>query len=220
MPPPTSTNQPQTGSNRTLWIILGSIGLVGVCSLLCIGVGVIGVLTMLGQQTSAVFSEIENDLEEGSQFELPSAEPADTSAAIPIGTVQRVGDLEISVRDARIINGENGVEPEEYYQFLAVDLRIKNLGAQPVSLEEIGPWSWLQDPDDFTYDCCVFSLSDAAILSDELAAGDEIEGTIVYEVADDVGTFFWIYESSTSEELMIVQLEKLTAETDFARVRW
>lgn len=221
MPPtpngyPTSTNQSQSSSNRTLWIILGSIGLVGVCSLLCIGVGVIGVLTMLGQQTSAVFSEIEGELSDGSQFELPSIEPVDVSAAIAIGTVKRVGDLEISVTDARIINGENGVEPEEYYQFLAVDLQIKNVGAQPVSLEEIGPWSWLQDPDDFTYDCCVFSLSDTAILSDDLAAGDVIEGTIVYEAPDDVETFFWIYEGSASGDLLIVRLEQLSAETDMA----
>ena len=217
MPPPPPTNQPQSSSNRTLWIILGSIGLVGVCSLLCIGVGLFTVLTTLGQQTSTVFSAIENDLaEDESQFELPSAEPADTSAAIPVGTVQRVGDLEISIADARIVNGENGIEPDEYYQFLAVDLRIKNVGAQSVSLEEIGPWSWIQDSDDYTYDCCVFSLSDAALLEDELAAGDEVAGTIVYEVSDEVTTFYWIYEDSTSGELVIVEIEKLTAETDFA----
>lgn len=216
MPPPPSANQPQSSSNRTLWIILGSIGLVGVCSLLCIGVGLFTVLTALGEQTSAVFEEIENDLDEESQFALPSAEAADTSAAIPVGTVQRVGDLEISVTDARIVNGENGIEPDEYYQFLAVDLQIKNLGTQPVSLEEIGPWSWIQDSDDFTYDCCVFSLSDRAVLEDELAAGDEIQGTIVYEVSDEVGTFYWIYEDTTSGDLVIVEIEKLTAETDFA----
>ncbi|MBV9791020.1 MAG: DUF4352 domain-containing protein [Chloroflexi bacterium] len=215
MPPPPSTNQPQSNSNRTLWIILGSIGLVGVCALLCIGIGTFTVLTTLGEQVNREALQLD-ELDEESQFALPSAEPADTSAAIPIGTVQRVGDLEISVADARIVNGENGVEPDEYYQFLAVDLRIKNLGTQSVSLEEIGPWSWIQDADDYTYDCCVFSLSDAAILEDELAAGAEIEGTIVYEVSDEVTTFYWIYEDSTGDDRVIVEIEKLTAETDFA----
>lgn len=217
MPPPTPTNQPQSSSNRTLWIILGSIGLVGVCSLLCIGVGIFTVLTTLGTRTETVFSQIQEDLdEEGAQFELPSSEAADVSAAIPIGTVQRVGDLEISVTDARMINGENGVEPDEYYQFLAVDLRIKNVGAEAVSLEEIGPWSWVQDEYDSIYECCVFALSDSAILSDDLAAGAAIEGRLVYQVADDSESFFWVYDGGTDGDLIIVQLEQLTATTDIA----
>lgn len=217
MPPPTPANQPHSSSNRTLWIILGSIGLVGVCSLLCIGVGIFTVLTTLGTRTETVFSQIQEDLDDqGSQFELPSSEAADVSAAIPIGAVQRVGDLEITVTDARMINGENGVEPDEYVQFLAVTLKIKNVGAQPVSLEEIGPWSWVQDEYDSTYDCCVFSVSDSAILGDELAAGAEIEGTLVYEVADDSEAFFWAYAGSTDGDLIIVRLEQLTSTTDMA----
>ncbi|HEY0738159.1 MAG TPA: DUF4352 domain-containing protein [Herpetosiphonaceae bacterium] len=217
MPPPAPTDQPKGSSNRTLWIILGSIGLVGACSLLCIGIGLFTVLNALGEPINSAFTEIEDGLNnEGSQFELPSGEAADVSAAIPIGTAQRVGDLEISVTDARVINGEDGVEPEEYYQFLAVDLRIKNVGTQSVSLEEIGPWSWVQDEYDYTYNCCVFSLSNAAILSDELAAGAELEGTIVYEVADDSESFFWVYEGDTSGELIVVELENRGAETDVA----
>lgn len=217
MPPPTPTNQPQSSSNRTLWIILGSIGLVGVCSLLCVGVGIFTVLNALGEPINSAFTEIENDLNnQDSQFELPSGEAADVSAAIPIGAAQRVGDLEISVTGARVIDGENGVEPEEFYQFLAVDLRIKNVGTQPASLEEIGPWSWVQDEYDFTYTCCVFPLSDATTLSDELAAGAEIEGTIVYEVANDSESFFWVYEGDTDGELIVVELETRSAETDVA----
>lgn len=216
-PPPTSTNQPQSGSNRTLWIILGSIGLVGVCMLLCIGVGIFTVLTTLGEPINSTFSQIQADLDEqDSQFDLPGSTAVDISAAIPIGAVQRIGELEIAVTDARVINGENGVEPDEYYQFLAVDLRIKNVGAQAVPLEEIGPWSWVQDEYDSTYDCCVFPLSNAAILSDELAAGAEIEGTIVYEVADDSELFFWVYEGSTADELMVVALENRSAANDVA----
>jgi hypothetical protein len=220
MPPsPTPPHQAQSSSNRTLWIILGSIGVVGVCSLLCLGVAVFGILTALGQRTSTVFEQIQNDLDAESQFQLPTAQPVDLGAAIPIGTAKRIGNLEITVTDATTIDGQNGIEPEEYYQFVAVRLRIQNSGTQPVSLESIGPWSWIHDSDDFTYDCCVFALSDSALLNDELAAGSSIEGELVYEAADDGSSLFWVFEESESGEQMVVRLEQLTAETDIARLQ-
>jgi hypothetical protein len=219
MTPSPSPNPAPGNSNRTLWIILGSIGVVGVCSLLCLGVAVFGALTMLGQRTSTVFEQIQNDLDTESQFQLPTAQPVDLSSAIPIGTAQRVGNLEITVTDAATVNGQNGIEPDEYLQFVAVKLRIHNTGTQPVALESIGPWSWIHDSDDFSYDCCVFALSDTALLKDELASGSTIEGELVYEAADDGSSLFWVFEDSDSGEQIVVRLEQLTSETDIAHVQ-
>ncbi|HEX6291135.1 MAG TPA: DUF4352 domain-containing protein [Herpetosiphonaceae bacterium] len=217
--PPTPAG-PSSGSNRTLWIILGSIGFVGVCMVLCTAIGIIGVLTLLGRQTEQVFSEIERELNADTQFELPTTEPVDVGAAVAVGTTQRVGDLDVTVVDVQTTAGDGSQEPTPGYQFLAVRLKITNRGAQPIALEDVALWTWLQDEDDWIYDCCVFTQSDPELLGDALPAGESIEGSLVYEGPDDVDTMYWIYEDLTGNTRAVVRLHQLTADTEVAVVRY
>ena len=217
-PSPTPATPASSNSNRTLWIILGSIGFVGVCSLLCVAVGIIGVLTVLGQQTSAVFDQIAGGLNAEPGFELPSTEPIDVGGALAVGASKRVGDLEFTVVRSEIVDGDTGNQPETFYQFLSVRVRITNRGAQPVALETVTAWSWLQDADDLTYDCCIFDLSDSKLF-DELAPGSSVEGDLVYEAPEEAERLYWVYADTMTSESVVVELEHLTAAADVARTR-
>jgi hypothetical protein len=219
LPPSTPATPPPANSNRTLWIVLGAIGFVGVCLLLCAAIGIIGVLTLLGQQTSAVFRDIEQELNPVPQFELPTTQPADLSAAVPVGTMQRIGNLEITVTGARFIEDEAANQPEPGYRYVAVEVRIANQSAQPIVLEAVSIWTWLQDQDNFTYDCCVYALSKPELFTDSLPAGGSVEGELVYEVLDDVGSLYWVYDDSAANARMAVELQQLIADTDRAQAR-
>jgi hypothetical protein len=217
-PSPTPATPSLSNSNRTLWIILGSIGFVGICMLLCTAISVIGALTMLGRQTSTVFSEIENELNTGTHFELPTTQPIDVSGALTVGESKRLGDLEFTITSAQAVDGDASSEPAPFYQFLAVRVQITNRGAQPVALEKVTTWTWLQDTEDFTYDCCVFELSDETMFA-ELAPGSSVEGKLIYEAPDDTNLLYWVYEDETGNDAVVVKLEQLTATSDVARAR-
>jgi hypothetical protein len=217
-PSPTPATPAPAKSNRTLWIILGSIGFVGVCSLLCVAIGVIGALTVLGRQTSTVFDEIESGLSAEPGFELPGPEPIDTSGALTVGASKRVGDLEFSVVRSEVVEDNTSNQSPDFYQFLAVRLRITNRGAEPFALEDVPFWSWLQDSDDLIYDCCIRDLSDSSMF-DELAPGESVEGELVYEAPEEPEQLYWVYQGPTTSESVVVKLEQLTADSDVARMR-
>ncbi len=216
-PSPTPATPPPSNSNRTLWIILGSIGLVGVCSLLCIAIGMVGALTMLGRETSTVFDQLQNDLNEEPGFKLPTSEPVDVSEAQAPGASKRIGDLEFTIMRSEVVDGDTTHQPETFYQFFSVRVRITNHGSQPVALEDVTSWTWIQDNADLTYDCCIFDLSDSRMF-DELAPGDSVEGELVYEAPEEE-QLYWVYADATTSDSVVVKLEQLTAASDVAQTR-
>jgi hypothetical protein len=190
VPPPYPP--PPSNSNRTLWIILGSVLGGGFLLLICVAVVVIGVLSTLGARVSTVFSEIEAGL--ASPAAVSYTDPIDASAAIAPGETARVGDFDVVVRNAWVAQGNEYLEPAPGYKYRAVEFTITNRGTRAVNASDAVLYSWVQDADGETYECCIFDADDAVSIIEPLGSGETGTTVEVYEVPEGAQELYFVYE--------------------------
>jgi hypothetical protein len=187
-------------SNRTLWIVLGSIIGGGFLLLLCVGVLVIGTLSMLGTRVSSVFNEIEAGL--ASAEAASFVEPIDTSNAIAMNETGHVGDFDVVVQRSWVVQQSEATTPG--YAYRAVEFTITNRSGQPVQAEDAIVYSRVQDATGATYECCVFDAEDAFMIDETLNPGATGTTVEVYEVPEESQQLFFVYESFDADSPPVV----------------
>ena len=188
------------------WAIALIVG--GICFVcLCVGLSVagIGALSLLGAQTSEVFTEIESGL-----ADIPTLEPFDTSGALPLGDTATLRDLHITVTDATQFRHANGtLGPDVGNEYWLVEVVFENVSDEVIQLGIFT--SSVQDADENVYEYS-FLAEDAASeipldVVQPLRPGDTVSGYLFYEVPDDASALFWIYDSFLSGEQAVVQVK-------------
>lgn len=190
---PPSYPPPPSNSNRTLWIVLGSVLGGGFLLLICVGVVVIGVLTTLGARVSTVFNDIEAGLASPAAVSL--ADPIEAGDAIAPGEAARVGDFDVVVRRSWVAEGNDYVAPAPGNEFRAVEYTITNRSDQEVSASDAMVYSWMQATDGELYSCCVFGADDAISILEPLGRGETGTTVEVYEVPQGAQELYFVYES-------------------------
>jgi|GEM_PF-7129018 len=203
--PPLPPNQPQQNSNRTLWIVLGAIGGGSALLLICGCIAMFLILNMLGSQVSTVFDQVDDGLQSGSSFEMPSSDPVDVSQAATLGSTIPAGYIDLTINSVRPINGDDFNEPAPGNTFVAVELEIANRSEEDVTPEEALLWTRIQDGSQQTYDCCAYGLM-LDDLSKPIKPGATGTATAVYEIAEDADPIYWVYEEFPGEEPVVVLL--------------
>lgn len=196
---------PPSGSNRTLWIILGSCLGGGLLLTICAAILVVGSLSILGRRTSSVFNQINSGLvrENSNGFVLPTAAPVEVSAALPIGTSGRSGDLELQVIDTTTEVGDSLRQPQPGNEFRVITVQAINRGAQPLDLDRL-LLSWVQQGTTGSYECCVFALMPNFDFTQEIAPGATSEIRLVFEVPGGSDPLYWVYEERQTEATPLV----------------
>lgn len=205
-PPQPGATGPQGGSNRTLWIVLGSCLGGGLLLLICGAVLIFATLTIAGRQVSNVFNEIESGLdaaESNGGFVLPTAAPVDVSEAIEVGTAGRSGDLELSVTNTATEEGDDNTQPRAGSEFLVVEVQATNRGTEEIDSGDALFFSWVQNDTQESYTCCIFSLMQDLGGFGTLAPGDAGQVRLVFEVPSDADALYWVYEAEAGAPLVV-----------------
>ncbi|MEM8530694.1 MAG: DUF4352 domain-containing protein [Chloroflexota bacterium] len=180
----------------------------GVCFVcLCAGLSIVGIgaLSVLGTQTSDVFSEIESGL-----AELPTLEPFDTSGAVALGDTAVLRDLHITVIDATSFRHANGtLGPDVGNEYWSVEVVFENVSDEVIQLGIFT--GTMQDADENVYEYS-FLAEDAASdipldVVQPLRPGETATGYLFYEVPEDASALFWIYDSFLSGEQAVIQVK-------------
>lgn len=204
--PPYYSPEPEQRRGLPGWAWALIIGGGGVTLLACvlIPIVVIGGLTLLGQRVSSVFSEIETGL-----VELPEAMPANTADALPLGTDATLTNLRVTITDARPAAEISGLmAPLLGNEYWLVDVTFENISSdQELWIEPYD--SWMQDAADVRYDYYweAPKVDDVFTQYEPLQPGATMTGTLVYEVAQDQGELFWIYQDVAYNEQAVFQIE-------------
>lgn len=203
---PSWTSPESRRSGLPGWAI--ALIVAGVCFIcLCTGLSVagIGALSLLGAQTSEVFSEIESGL-----AEVPIAEPVDTSGAVALGDTATLRDLHITVIDATSFTSTNTVYiPDPGNEYWSVDVVFENISGKVIQLGVFT--SSVQDVSGNVYTYSFLaqeSASETALnVVQPLRPGTSVSGYLFYEVPQDTSELFWIYDSFLSGEQAVIQLK-------------
>src|SRR5437868_12337872 len=92
-PPPSQFEPPRQRAGLPGWAIALIVGGVLVtCICIVVPIASIGILTLLGQRTSQVFSQINSGLESA---ETSTTTPVDTAKAVTVGQLASTSDLSI-----------------------------------------------------------------------------------------------------------------------------
>lgn len=206
LPPTSPAPAPQSGSNRTLWIVLGSCLGGGLLLTICAAIIIIGSLTIIGRRVSSVFTQINSGLEipDPDGFVLPTAEPVDVGQALAIGAPARSGELELTVSGSSIERSTSAVRASAGNEFRAVDVQITNRGAEEANLGDDLLFSWVQDDAERSYDCCVFGLMDDASSDVTLAPGASATLRLVFELPRSADALYWVYSDEQAEDGALV----------------
>ena len=167
--------------------------------LICGAVLVIGGATLVGRRVSSVFTQLNSGLANPNGLLLPTAGPIDTSAAVAVGTLVRVGGLELVVNSSATQSGDESAQPTAGNTFLSVDLKVTNRGPQTNALHSTLVLARIQDDRERTFNCCVFGLMNGLGDMSELESGASTSLTLVYEVPEDSDTLFWVYQPILSD---------------------
>ena len=188
------------------WAIALIVG--GVCLVcLCVGLSVasIGALSILGAQTSEVFSEIESGLSE-----IPTPEPFDTSGAVALGDTAQLRDMHITVTDAAPFTHADGAfGPDIGHEYWSVEVIFENVSDEVIQL---GIFTGsMQDAERNVYEYS-FLAEDAASdppleVVQSLRPGETVSGYLFYEVPEEARELFWIYDSILSGEQAAIQVK-------------
>lgn len=210
-PPPQPSNVPPTpgyippytpppaprASNRTLWIVLGSgAGLL----LLCIGVTLIGALSLLGGRVNSAFSEVNQEV--AAPIVQPTALPIDPTVALTPGARMELGDFDVIIKGVRTDQGTADIKPEPDYEFLYLDLELTNRSRRSqIPYDGINP-SFIQDQANLHYYSTPL-LDDTDILYNYIKPGATVEVRTAYEVPQTATRLYWVFEDTIDNKQVI-----------------
>jgi hypothetical protein len=191
-----------------LALIIAIGGLAAVC---VIGVIVIFAgLTMLGQQVSSTFSEINSSISAASELTVSTPVAASTSGAVPIGTAAEAGGLSITVTEAApFTSTAEGISPEDGNEFWSVNITFENTSGDLRTITAIS--SYMQDSSQNVYQYSLFGGAGAPgtplDVVESIGNGRTSSGTLVYEVPTDASELFWVYQDSLSGEVAVIKVK-------------
>src|SRR5512145_2156596 len=129
--PPGYQPPPLPRSGLPGWAIALIVG-VSLIVVLCIAGSIvsIGMLTLLGGQVSAVFSQIESDLET-----ISTTTPVEIGEAYALGDSANLPNLRITVIDSLpLTEVPDSLKPQAGNQYCAVEVEFENTSEDPVTL--------------------------------------------------------------------------------------
>lgn len=205
--PPGNQSPPQR-SGKVGWVIgllVGGVFLIGAC--VVIAIVSIGILTLLGGRVSQVFTDVETGIEEIATS-TPNTSP-DFDSARAIGKVARLGDLRITVTDAkRLTDIRADRQPPSGKEYWAVDVLFENRDSEATTISVFT--SSIQDTDGNVYPYSLAAQHASpdpglpAVLS--LPPDATISGTLFYEIAEDMPERFWVYTHEETGQQAIVDI--------------
>lgn len=201
VPPAPQNQQPfvpqaSSNSNRSFWLIFGSLGAAGVLLLICVGVAVIGTLSLLGRQVSTTFAELDNPDLPAADVQ-PTALPIDPGTAIQLGNVMEVGDFDVTITSVRSDLGTPSVVPAEGNEFLYLDMNVTNRSRRSRSFDEVIYATYIQDATNRQYFSAHGLESNAAFES--IKRDGTLQITVAYEVPRDIKNVHWVYEDTRDD---------------------
>lgn len=193
--PPTSSTVPTTppvSSKRNIWLILGAAVGGGCLVLVCLGVVMIGFLTLLGQRVESAFQQIETEL---AREALPTPLPfgaVDADGLTQLGLTQNVTML---ASEVAIDPGLPGIAPRALHQFLVVSFEISGGSTADVQLTRDGllRGARLEDAAGTRYPCCVRTLMDARAMNPPVV-GTQTMAQVAFEVPAGSSPLFFVQD--------------------------
>lgn len=206
-PEPPYYQQPEPRSGMPTWaIVLLIVG--GLFVVVCVvgGIVTIGILTMLGNQVSTVFSEINSGLED-----MPITEAVDTSAALSTGETADLSALRITLIEARLLTEFSGDrKPPPGKQYWSVEVEVENSSdiVQTVSAFT----TLLQDETGAIYRYSTVaqraSPNPGLRVSETVRPSQKLRGLLFYEVPEGVERLFWVYSDLLYGEPVVFEVHR------------
>lgn len=194
-PPP-----PERRSGLPTWAIALIVGGVLVI-VLCFAVAIVsvGVLTLLGSRVSQVFSSINSEISVAPIPVIPGASttPIESGSALSLGDSANLPGLRVSVTGARPLTDVGGARPPAPgKQYWAVEVTFENTSSRPATLSAFT--SAVRDAAGATYPYSIAgqraSPDPGLRVVETLRPDTTISGTLFYELPEDSGELFWMYE--------------------------